>query len=64
MAQIDFGPWNTVIACGGAGDLSDFVELATQTNVSGIAAGNLFHFTERSYPRAKKLMLKNKINIR
>ncbi len=53
-----------VIACGGAGDLSDFVELATQTNVSGIAAGNLFHFTERSYPRAKKLMLKNKINIR
>ncbi len=53
-----------LVACGGAGDMYDFVDLATETNVSGIAAGNMFHFTERSYPRAKQLMKKNGVNVR
>ena len=53
-----------VIACGGAGDLYDFVDLAKETMVSGVAAGNIFHFTERSYPRAKELMKKKNINVR
>ncbi len=53
-----------VIACGGAGDLYDFVDLAKETKVSGLAAGNIFHFTERSYPRAKQLLKKNKLNFR
>jgi len=53
-----------VIACGGAGDFHDFVDLAKETRVSGIAAGNIFHFTERSYPRAKQLMKQNGINVR
>jgi cyclase len=53
-----------VIACGGAGEMYDFVELAKQTKVSAIAAGNIFHFTERSYPRAKKLLKKEGINAR
>lgn len=53
-----------VIACGGAGDSYDFVDLAKETSVSGIAAGNIFHFTESSYPRAKELMKKNNINVR
>ena len=53
-----------VIACGGAGDFYDFVDLAKQTNVSAIAAGNIFHFTELSYPRAKDLLLKNNVNVR
>lgn len=53
-----------VIACGGAGTLEDFVELAKQTEVSAIAAGNIFHFTELSYPRAKNLLKKNKLNFR
>lgn len=53
-----------VIACGGAGDLYDFIDLANETSVSAIAAGNLFHFTERSYPRAKELMKKNNIYVR
>ena len=53
-----------VIACGGAGQLEDFVALAKHTKVSAVAAGNVFHFTERSYPRAKKLMKKNGINVR
>ncbi len=53
-----------VIACGGAGNEYDFVELAKQTKVSGIAAGNWFHFVEGSYPRAKKMLKKNGINVR
>lgn len=53
-----------VIACGGAADEYDFLDLAEQTNVSGIAAGNWFHFVELSYPRAKKLLKKNNIHVR
>ncbi|UTW60657.1 imidazole glycerol phosphate synthase cyclase subunit [bacterium SCSIO 12741] len=54
-----------VIACGGAADEFDFQELAEEVeNLSGIAAGNLFHFTERSYPRAKKYLKENGINVR
>lgn len=53
-----------VIACGGAGDDYDFVDLAKATKVSAIAAGNMFHFTERSYPRAKQILKKNGINVR
>lgn len=53
-----------VVACGGAGSLTDFVALAKETNVSGVAAGNIFHFTELSYPRAKKLLKKEGLNFR
>ncbi len=53
-----------VIACGGAGEFHDFVDLAEKTNVSAMAAGNIFHFTELSYSRAKEVLLKNKINVR
>lgn len=48
-----------VVACGGASGIFDFEELAGIDSVSGIAAGNMFHFTENAYPRAKKI-LKNK----
>jgi imidazole glycerol-phosphate synthase subunit HisF len=53
-----------VIACGGAGDEFDFLDLAEESKVSAIAAGNWFHFVERSYTRAKKLLKNNNINIR
>ena len=53
-----------VIACGGAGDDFDLLDLAKATKVSGIAAGNWFHFVERSYPRAKQLLKKNGVNVR
>ena len=42
-----------VIACGGAGSYSDFNMLASSTNVSAVAAANIFHFRELSYPMAK-----------
>jgi cyclase len=53
-----------IIACGGAGDLFDFVDLARKTKVAAIAAGNIFHFTEQSYPRGKQLLKKEGINVR
>ncbi len=53
-----------VIACGGAGEACDFVDLAKATRVAAIAAGNIFHFTERSYPRAKQLLKEEGITVR
>jgi len=53
-----------VIACGGAGDFYDFVDVARASRVSAVAAGNMFHFTERSYPRAKVILKKEGINVR
>lgn len=53
-----------VIAAGGAIDIFDFKELAQVANISGIAAGNMFHFTENVYPRAKKSLKQSKLNFR
>lgn len=53
-----------VIACGGAGQDFHFVDLAKQTDVSAFAAGNVFHFTERSYPRIKNVLRKHGIHVR
>lgn len=53
-----------VIAAGGAGDFFNFEELAKETGVSAVAAGNIFHFTENSYPRAKKYLIQHEINVR
>ena len=53
-----------VIGCGGAGDDFDFVDLARQTSVSGLGAGNFFHFTELSYPRVKRLLSQEGIDVR
>lgn len=53
-----------VIGCGGAGEMNDFLEVAKLTDVSAIAAGNIFHFTERSYPRAKQLLKREGISVR
>lgn len=53
-----------VIACGGAGTPNDFVELMTKTNVSAVAAGNIFNFTEDAYQRAKKQLKKLNLPVR
>jgi imidazole glycerol-phosphate synthase subunit HisF len=53
-----------VIACGGAGSTYDFEELSAIDSVSAIAAGNLFHFTENAYPRAKKELKARGYNFR
>lgn len=53
-----------VIACGGAGHQRDFLDCFLETNSSGVAAGNIFHFTENSYPRAKKYLKEKGVNVR
>ena len=53
-----------IIACGGAADEFDILELAQETQVSAFAVGNWFHFVENSYSRAKRLLNENSINIR
>ncbi|MEM6299623.1 MAG: HisA/HisF-related TIM barrel protein [Bacteroidota bacterium] len=53
-----------VVACGGAMDTFDFVELSQLEEISGIAAGNMFHFTENSYPRSKKQLVAKGLNFR
>jgi cyclase len=53
-----------VIACGGASSVVDFIELSQVNEISGIAAGNMFHFTENIYPRSKSKLKRNKLNFR
>lgn len=53
-----------VIGCGGAGDDLDFVDLARESSVAAMAAGNFFHFTELAYPRVKALLAREGINVR
>lgn len=53
-----------VVACGGAIDVFDFEELYQVEGISGIAAGNMFHFTENIYPRSKKKLKQKNLNFR
>jgi imidazole glycerol-phosphate synthase subunit HisF len=53
-----------VVGCGGAALDDDFVDLAEIKGISGVAAGNLFHFTENVYPRAKKKLIQKELNFR
>jgi len=53
-----------VIACGGASSIMDFEELSKLENISGIAAGNMFHFTENIYPRSKNKLKLKQLNFR
>lgn len=45
-----------VICCGGAGTAQHFVEVLEGTEVSAVAAANLFHFTEHSVTTTKALV--------
>jgi len=53
-----------VVACGGAIDIFDFEMAAKVENLSGIAAGNMFHFTENIYPRSKNKLKTKNLNFR
>lgn len=52
-----------VIACGGAGRFEDFAPVLSGP-VSAAAAGNIFHFTELAYRRAKKHLKSKSVNVR
>ncbi|MHA1567260.1 MAG: imidazole glycerol phosphate synthase subunit HisF [Alphaproteobacteria bacterium] len=53
-----------VIACGGAGHQRHFRECFQKTGASAVAAGNIFHFTENAYPRAKTFLKQTLADIR
>ena len=53
-----------IIAMGGAGKYSDFVKPFIKTEVSALAAANIFHFTEHSTILAKAHMYRNGIDVR
>lgn len=53
-----------IITCGGAGHQMHFSECFTKTNVNAIAAGNIFHFSENAYPRAKEYLQRKGIPVR
>jgi imidazole glycerol-phosphate synthase subunit HisF len=53
-----------VIACGGAGDFSDFRAAIEEGGASAVAAGNIFHFTEHSYKRAKSYLRQRGCDVR
>ena len=53
-----------IIACSGAGSVEHFLEVLKIKNLSAVAAGNYFNYTERSYPLTKKELKKHNINVR
>lgn len=53
-----------VIVCGGAGHQRHFLECFEKTEASAVAAGNIFHFTENAYPRAKRFLGQQRQDIR
>ena len=53
-----------VIACGGAGHVSHFLKCFNETTASAVAAGNIFHFTENAYPRAKTYLRQKRNDLR
>ena len=52
-----------VIACGGVGKYEHFVE-GFNAGAHAVAAGNIFHFTENAYPRAKRYLRDNGVPVR
>jgi cyclase len=53
-----------VVAAGGVGVFSDFVEGVLEGGASAVAAGNIFHFTEHSYKRAKQALRAAGVDVR
>lgn len=53
-----------VITCGGAGHQRHFMQCFEATGASAVAAGNIFHFTENAYPRAKAFLRERRADIR
>ena len=53
-----------IIALGGGGNWSHFVEIFQKTNVSALCTQNIYHFTEESIKSLKKNLLTKKITIR
>ena len=53
-----------LVACSGAGNAQHFIDVLRISNLSGAAAGNVFNYTERSYPKIKKEIKKTLSDVR
>ncbi len=53
-----------VIACGGAGNWEHLLEVLSETNVSAVAAANIFHYTDQSVYMAKKFLYDHGVTVR
>lgn len=53
-----------LIPAGGVGMFEDFKDLLNCCELSALAAGNIFNFTERSYDKAKTFLKREKFNFR
>ena len=53
-----------LIPCGGVGIFDHFSDILKEIDLTAIAAGNIFNFTERSYEKAKIFLKKKSLNFR
>ncbi len=53
-----------VIACGGCGNLQDFIDVIRVGNASAVAAGSIFHFTDQSPIKARRFMKVAGLDVR
>jgi imidazoleglycerol phosphate synthase cyclase subunit len=53
-----------VIACGGAGSYDHFADTLANTNISAIAAANIFNYFELAYPKAKQHCIDSGLSLR
>ncbi len=53
-----------LIACGGAGDWDDFLQVLSKTKAQAVAAANIFHFRDQSVYLAKKFLYDSNIYVR
>jgi len=53
-----------VIACGGVGVFEQMPDAIDDGHASAVAAGNIFHFTEQSYKRSKRVLRDLGYNVR
>ncbi len=53
-----------LIVCGGAGKLSDFIDVVKLAGVSAVSAGSIFHFTDQNLIKARWHMTNQGLNVR
>ena len=53
-----------VIACGGAGKLSDIIDVVKESGISAVSAASIFHFTDQYLIKTRAIMKNQGLNVR
>lgn len=53
-----------LIACGGAGNLDDFVKVVREGHAAAVSAASIFHFTDQNLIKARAHMKNRGLNVR